>query len=75
MIKKYEEEKEHKIYCRKKTENGEEEIILDVNLLAKGKEFCDVTEVQPSPDNKLLSYAIGNFYNIFILVFNLFYLK
>ena len=35
------------------------EVILDVNLLAKGHEFCTVTSVIPSPDNRSLAYAIN----------------
>lgn len=35
------------------------QIILDVNILAKGHEFCTVTAVTPSPDNQYLAYCIN----------------
>ena len=50
---------QYPIYCRKKlVDNAAEEIVLDVNQLAEGHEFCSVTGVSPSPDGRLLAYAI-----------------
>ncbi len=51
--------RQYKIYCRK---NGSlesaEEIILDLNVLAEGHEFCSLGAFEPSPDNEMLLYAI-----------------
>ncbi|MBD3258357.1 prolyl oligopeptidase family serine peptidase [candidate division GN15 bacterium] len=53
-----EEGKQYKIHCRKKgSMDGEEEILLDVNKLAEGKEFMSVGTFQISPDQKLLAYS------------------
>ena len=56
---RYSAELEYPIYCRKKLEEtAQEEVILDVNELAKGHGFCNVANVNPSHDHKLLGYAI-----------------
>jgi len=50
---------QYKIYCRKKGSlQAEEEIILDLNALAEGHEFCALGAFEPSPDNEKLLYAI-----------------
>ncbi|NUM31297.1 MAG: S9 family peptidase [Bacteroidetes bacterium] len=55
---RYENEKEYPIYCRKKdTLENEEIIILDVNDLAKGYQFIDVTGLTISEDNNILAYS------------------
>ncbi|PKK82345.1 MAG: oligopeptidase B [candidate division Zixibacteria bacterium HGW-Zixibacteria-1] len=65
-----EEGKQYAIYCRKKGSlEAEEEILLDVNKLAEGKDFYSLDAFVVSPDHKLLAYAAdehGNeHYNIF----------
>lgn len=56
---RYEEGKQYPIYCRKsETEEAVEEVILDVNELAKGKAFCSVLGLQVSPDSKLLAFGV-----------------
>lgn len=56
---RYEEGKEYPIYCRKKGDmNAAEEILLDVNQMAKGHSYYDVTGLSVSPDNKLLAYGV-----------------
>lgn len=56
---RYEEKKEYPIYCRKKgTLDADEEIMLDVNLLAEGKRFCQVAGLSVSPDNTMLAYGV-----------------
>ncbi len=56
---RYEKGTEYPVYCRKKeTLNAPEEIILDVNELAKGYKFFNVTNLNISPDNKKLSYGV-----------------
>eukprot|EP00916_Digyalum_oweni_P004151 GHVL01007339.1.p1 GENE.GHVL01007339.1~~GHVL01007339.1.p1 ORF type:complete len:743 (-),score=154.53 GHVL01007339.1:1259-3214(-) len=50
------------IHCRKQGEL--ETVLVDVNELAKEKDYCDVENVEPSPDNdNRLAYAIDNFGN------------
>eukprot|EP00919_Chromeraceae_sp_WS-2016_P009590 GHVR01022521.1.p1 GENE.GHVR01022521.1~~GHVR01022521.1.p1 ORF type:complete len:694 (+),score=59.45 GHVR01022521.1:61-2142(+) len=54
-----EEDKDYTIYCRKKDSiEAAEEIILDVNELAKGKEFTAIGAFSISPDHKLMAYSV-----------------
>ncbi len=56
---RYEEGNEYPLYCRKKGSlKAEEEIMLNVNGLAKGYEYFHATGISVSPDNKLLAYGI-----------------
>ena len=56
---RYENGKEYPVYCRKKNSlDSPEEIMLDVNEMAKGHEFFNIAGMNVSPDNKLLSYGI-----------------
>lgn len=56
---RYEQGKEYPIHCRKKDNlNAPEEILIDVNEMAKGHTYCQVAGLQVSPDNKLLAYGI-----------------
>ena len=61
---RYEEGKEYPIYCRKLAKTTKEkleaaeEIMLNVNELAKGKSFCNAYAAGVSDDNKTLAYAI-----------------
>ncbi|QQQ26878.1 S9 family peptidase [Chryseobacterium indoltheticum] len=58
---RYEAGKEYPIFCRKyKTLDNEEEIILDVNILAEGEEFFEVANVAVSPNNELTSFSSDN---------------
>ena len=55
---RFEEGKEYAIYCRKRGSlEATEEIVLDVNVLARGHAFFAVSGVQASPDGKMLAYA------------------
>ncbi len=55
---RYEKGGEYPIYCRKKgTLDGAEEVILDVNGLAKGKAFYQVGGTSTTPDQKILAFA------------------
>jgi oligopeptidase B len=57
-ITKYEEGKEYPIYYRKKDiPNAKEELLLDVNKLAEGRDYYDLGDWDVSPDNKLLAYT------------------
>ena len=50
---------EYPIYCRKKgSTEAPEEVILDMNALAQGQEFCELGDMDVSPDNRLLAYTI-----------------
>ena len=56
---RYEEGQEYPVYCRKKgTLEGKEEIILNVNDLAKGHTYCQVQGLSVSEDNNLLAYGM-----------------
>jgi oligopeptidase B len=56
---RYEEGKEYPVYCRKKGSlDASEEILLNVNEMAKGYDYYSVGGLSVSPDNKLLSFGI-----------------
>lgn len=58
---KYEEGKEYPVYCRKKGSlEAKEEIMLDVNIMAKGYNYFDVAGLSISLDNNLLAYGVDN---------------
>lgn len=68
---RFEKGKEYAIYCRKlKSLESKEEIILDVNSIAKGQAFCQVTGNTVSSNHQFLAYArdiVGRrIYTIFI---------
>jgi oligopeptidase B len=57
-ITRYEEGQEYPIHSRRKgTMDAPEEILLDVNQLAKGYDYYAVAGRSVSPDNKLLIYG------------------
>ncbi len=57
--KRYEKGKEYPIYCRKKVASGQEEILLNVNQMAKGYKFFKVgNDFAISPDNTLMAYGV-----------------
>lgn len=55
-----EEGKQYSIHCRRKDGDAtaDEEILLDVNELAAGHEYCAVRGMTVSNDNNLLAYAV-----------------
>jgi oligopeptidase B len=54
-----EEGKDYYVYCRKKgTLEAKEEILLDVNKMAEGKNYFSASGFEVSPDNKLMAYGI-----------------
>jgi oligopeptidase B len=56
---RFEEGKEYPIHCRKKGSiSSPEEVMLNVNDMAKGHEFFNVAGLNVSPDNKLLAYGV-----------------
>ena len=58
-IRRYEKGKDYPIFTRKhKTLDAAEEILLDVNELAKDLSYCQVSGLSVSPDNTKLTYGI-----------------
>ena len=58
-IQRYETGKDYPIYTRKfKTLEAAEEILLDVNVLAKDLAYCQVSGLSVSPDNTKLAFGI-----------------
>jgi oligopeptidase B len=55
---RFEKKKEYPIYCRKRSMEGEEEVVLDVNELALGFEYCQVSGLNISPDGKLVAFGM-----------------
>lgn len=56
---RYETGKEYPVYCRKKGSlDAAEEILLDVNEMAKGYSFINVAGLNVSPDNNILAYGV-----------------
>ncbi|MCK5127008.1 MAG: S9 family peptidase [candidate division Zixibacteria bacterium] len=54
-----EKEKQYRIYCRKlHAITSEEQIILDVNELAEGKDYYDLGNYIISPNHKLMAYTV-----------------
>ncbi len=57
--KRYEKDLEYPIHCRREGSlEAPEEIILDVNRVAEGHDFCSVRGVAVSPDTRLLAWAV-----------------
>ncbi len=57
--RRYEGAKEYPVYYRKKGMiDVTEEIMLDVNEMAKGHKFINVVSLNVSPDNKLLAFGV-----------------
>jgi oligopeptidase B len=55
---RFEQGQEYPIYCRKKGElKAAEEILLNVNDMAKGHDYYSITGLQVSEDNKLLAFG------------------
>lgn len=57
-IVRFEANKEYPIFTRRKENlSNKEEILLDVNLLAVGHDYFEVSSVAVSPDNKKMSFS------------------
>ena len=55
---RYEEGNEYPIYCRKQQSlENQEQVLLNVNEMAEGMDYFNVTGLKVSPDNKILAYA------------------
>ncbi|MEF3280077.1 MAG: S9 family peptidase [Elusimicrobiota bacterium] len=68
-FKRYKKGKDYPIYYRKKIGLEKPELLLDVNDIAKDREFCHVSKVQVSPSQEILAYAVDyvgrRFYTIY----------
>ena len=54
-----EDGKQYPIYCRAPADNPEKvSILLDVNQIAEGHEFCSVGGLSISPNNRYLAFAV-----------------
>lgn len=54
---RYEENKEHPVYCRATSNDGQEEILLNVNTLAEGHAYYQVGRMAVSEDNRTICFA------------------
>ncbi len=55
---KTQKDKDYPLYCRKKfSMDDTEEVFLDVNIVAEGKDFCRISDVSVSPNHKFLVYS------------------
>lgn len=60
-LARYEKGKDYPIYSRKKDSlDAPEEILFDVNEMAKGHEFYNLGGINVSPDNKLVAFAVDH---------------
>lgn len=58
-FQRFEEGLEYPIYCRRKgSVDTPDEVILDVNEVAEGHDFCSVRGVELSPDSNLMAWAV-----------------
>lgn len=58
-----EEDQEYPIHCRKLGNSGKEEILLDVNKIAEGKDFTKIGAISISPSQQRLAYSIDHLGN------------
>ena len=56
--RRYEEGREYPIYCRARSDDQQERVVLDVNTVAEGHAFCDVAARVISRHERLLAYAV-----------------
>lgn len=49
---------QYRIYCRRRGEEGAEEILLDPNELADGESYFRIGGVEVSPDHRRLAFAV-----------------
>lgn len=51
--------KQYRLICRKADQpDAVEEVLLDENALAEGKNYCRIFRVEPSPDQSLIAYLV-----------------
>lgn len=53
------EGQQYPVYCRKYgSEDGEEQVLVDENVIAEGYEYTNISSFEPSPDNRYLAYTV-----------------
>ncbi len=58
-LTRFETGKEYPVYSRKKGSlDAAEEVMIDVNELAKGKAYCQIGGFTVSPDNNIIAYGV-----------------
>ncbi len=57
---RYREGGEHPLYCRRPRAGGDEEILLDGEALAKGKEFFEIGDAAHSLDHRALAWSVDD---------------
>jgi oligopeptidase B len=57
-LQRYQEGGEYPIFSRSVEEHGEQEILLDVNVLAERQSYCAPGKLQVCPNNELLAYSV-----------------
>lgn len=70
-VTRYKKGDEYPVFTRKyRSQENEEELLLDVNILAKGHNFYDVGGVSIAPNNELMAYSEdltgGRIYTIYV---------
>ena len=53
-----EKDRQYPIFCRRRGEDGDEEVILDLNALATDKSYLRLGSLEVSPDHRLLAYSV-----------------
>ena len=55
---RYQDGREYPVHCRRRSDHGDESVVIDVNRLARGHEYCQLGALAISPDERLLAYAV-----------------
>jgi oligopeptidase B len=53
----YQQGRQYPLTCRQPRGGGPEEVLLDANVMAKGRTYFDLGDTSHSPDHKLMAYA------------------
>jgi oligopeptidase B len=61
---RYEEGKEHPIYCRKAENSETEEVLLNVNELSEGYPYYHISDFSISENNKLMAFSVDTIGNL-----------
>ena len=58
---RFEPGRQYRLFCRKHGSlDAPEEILLDENVLAEGRQYTRVFSFEPSPDNRYLAYSVDD---------------
>ncbi|MFT6715374.1 MAG: oligopeptidase B [Saprospiraceae bacterium] len=56
---RFEEGKEYPLFCRKKGSlDNDEELLLNNNVLATGKDYCNVAKLSVNPVSEIIAYSV-----------------